>query len=223
MAGCLIARTNERQVDMGRPRGERAELATPEAIAASRARLRQQHRDRLEQQKRETEAQGVLSQYLEPTSTMPAGERFVTHATDSRGHSESVRVNMPQGWLAIIAQVVGIDEIPAYRSSADFIRDAIWHRLEYVSSRVLIDAETSERLYLEATHNAMTDWRERVERNDAMVEEARLTLSPRNADKPGYAELVARVKETAYGYGHPWRGQVLEVVAEAERALDGGG
>ena len=224
MAGCLIARTNERQVDMARPRGERAPLPSSDQMADALGRLRRQKQTWLEDQRDAANRQGVLSQWLEPSDTvMLEGERFVTPSTDSRGHSDNFRVHMPQGWLAIISQVVESKEIPAYKSAADLVRDAVWHRLEYLEKRVVLDAATTERMYLEATHNAMTEWRERVERNDAMVEEARLTLSPRNADKPGYAELVARVTETACGSGHPWRGQVLEVGAEAERALVGGG
>lgn len=60
-------------------------------------------------------------------------DRFYCNSSDQRGHSKMLRVWIPQG---IDAQVYGaINEIPQYRTTQDFIRDAMLHRLEYLQKR----------------------------------------------------------------------------------------
>ncbi len=127
----------------------------------------------------------MLGQWIEPAELTleQMGERFVTNSTDSRGHSDTLRANVPQGWLAIIGQVVQAGKIPAYRTTADFVRDAIWHRLDYIAGKIVLDGEATERLWIEATHNDMTAWRERVERNDAASRGSKNSAAPLHSSR----------------------------------------
>lgn len=70
-----------------------------------------------------------------PPSMVPhdrySPDHFYTRATDNRGHSREFRVPVPQDLGALVEMCWRA--IPDYRSPADFIRDAIIHRGQYLA------------------------------------------------------------------------------------------
>lgn len=58
-------------------------------------------------------------------------EDFVTRASDEKGHHSSVTVAIPEQVAEIITQIVEKGYFP-YRSKADLIRDALYHRLKWL-------------------------------------------------------------------------------------------
>jgi hypothetical protein len=55
--------------------------------------------------------------------------RFYVRATDERGHHDRVSFKAPPELINQIAVLIGSDDFPDYRSSADFWRDAGLHHL----------------------------------------------------------------------------------------------
>lgn len=63
-------------------------------------------------------------------------EKFYTRSTDGNGNSETKYLKMSGPLLAGIGQLISTNAIPAYRSDADFIRDAVLHRLKYINEKI---------------------------------------------------------------------------------------
>jgi len=55
--------------------------------------------------------------------------KFFTHASDSKGHSERLMVKCPPDLLRRVMELVALGAFPVYRDQADFVRDAIHHHL----------------------------------------------------------------------------------------------
>lgn len=60
-------------------------------------------------------------------------QEFIFHSTDEKGHSATVRVNIPNDMAQMINQIVqkGYFE---YRTREDIIRDALYHRLAWLDA-----------------------------------------------------------------------------------------
>ena len=65
--------------------------------------------------------------------TLDYYDPFEIHArgSDERGHYYRPRPRFPDHWAGLIEEVVSSPEVPEYRTASDFIRDAVWHRLEF--------------------------------------------------------------------------------------------
>jgi hypothetical protein len=75
---------------------------------------------------------------------------FYTRASDTRGHSHSYRTAVPKDWAGVVARVV--EHHSVYENAADFVRDAIFHRLVWLG-RHEREVETSveiQRVMLQA-------------------------------------------------------------------------
>lgn len=59
--------------------------------------------------------------------------KFYTKASDERGHNKSLRFDIPPQLAGMINEVLNSGLLP-YRSTADLIRDAIHHRLRFLTS-----------------------------------------------------------------------------------------
>lgn len=60
-------------------------------------------------------------------------EIYLGGAKDQQGHSTNIRAKIPDNWAGSIAEVVGSDDWPEYRTMTDFYRDAIYHRMRWAS------------------------------------------------------------------------------------------
>lgn len=60
-------------------------------------------------------------------------DNFYTKSTDNRGHSGSIRVPVPTTLAAEIEALVASRMIPDYRTPQDVLRDAMVHRLHWLS------------------------------------------------------------------------------------------
>lgn len=64
---------------------------------------------------------------------------FYTQSTDTKGHLTTLRVNLPPSMLHEMGNFVAARKIPQYRSNADIARDAIFHRLHWITEEYHAD------------------------------------------------------------------------------------
>lgn len=60
---------------------------------------------------------------------------YTNKATDKQGHSVNLRCNIPTHWGASINEYVQHPDWPEYNSMQAFIRDAIYHRLNWAAEQ----------------------------------------------------------------------------------------
>jgi hypothetical protein len=62
--------------------------------------------------------------------------RFYTRASDNQGHSNQIRVNIPKPLAGELSNLAKSGTVPAYRSTEDVVRDAIYHRTKQIARMV---------------------------------------------------------------------------------------
>lgn len=66
-------------------------------------------------------------------------EKFYTHATDAKGHLSQMRVAFPPQIANEISKYVASGKYPDYRTAQDVIRDAVFHRLKWLTDNGIFD------------------------------------------------------------------------------------
>ncbi len=62
--------------------------------------------------------------------------RFYTHASDAKGHSKQIRVNIPNPLAGELSNLTKSGSVPAYRSPEDVVRDALYHRTKQIARMI---------------------------------------------------------------------------------------
>jgi hypothetical protein len=75
-----------------------------------------------------------------------SADRFYVDATDGRGHSEKVHAALPPGIHSQLGALIAGRTVPTYRTMADFVRDAIIHRLHWMDENYEITEELQDEL-----------------------------------------------------------------------------
>jgi len=65
-------------------------------------------------------------------------EEFIFHAADEKGHTKTMRVNVPTDLAQMLHQIVQKGHFP-YRTDEDVIRDALFHRLAWLNENKDLD------------------------------------------------------------------------------------
>lgn len=66
-------------------------------------------------------------------------DKFYTHATDQKGHSSQFRVAFPPNVASQIASLAASDKYPDYQTAQHVIRDAVFHRLQWLTENNVVD------------------------------------------------------------------------------------
>jgi hypothetical protein len=163
---------------------------------------------------------------------------FYPEATDGRGHSDNLRVRLKPEIAGEIGALVASGVIPEYATPQAVIRDAIVHRLHWLSENtddpVLAAkmAEAVRRTVIEETTQRYTrlidSFEEFISRTRAVCDRAL-----KFGDSHGVAGYLDDVTEYAENSREPYRSMLLAVVKDyrsrlnlddllPETALDGG-
>lgn len=204
---------------MARPRGKRFPLPTMEQLHAG-----------LDATEASANSERLLDMWLErdddPVDRMgprvlPDGTRgpdrnvFHTISVDGTGQRMDVRAKIPSSYMHLIGTMIARREIPQYNTIGDFVRDAIYHRIWDVAEGRKLRPVDLERLKVEEMQAATEAAMERMEMNNALVTEARATLS-RLHGQPGFGEYLETLRLTAAYVENPWRAQLLKLADEYE-------
>lgn len=137
---------------------------------------------------------------------------FYTFSVDQRGHGTTYHVKVPDAWVPMLQEVK--EQIVAYRTVHDLIRDALYHRLRY-----LLDEEgvkVSERV--QQIFDAYSDFQNR------MNEVAYLEKIPENVeslcakyqrlgDRDALKIYLEAEEDRSEFYPDPYRHKVQEILS----------
>lgn len=133
-------------------------------------------------------------------------QEFVFHSTDEKGHSSTVRVNIPNDMAQMMNQIVqkGYFE---YRTREDIIRDSLYHRLAWLdTNRGLGLGEKLRRL--RSMDYILDDEQERIEfqhRIEKLGQEL-ATIPDEDEQKRLVSGLASQVQSMPEGY---WKKRYL--------------
>lgn len=135
-------------------------------------------------------------------------------AKDDQGHSTNLRVRVPDHWMPIIQSVVQHPDWPEYRRSDQaFIRDAIWHRLQWAQHRtdrgqdprvrgLVLAAQKEQRL---AQHEAQRSaYKSLLEGLQATMKNALA-----DGDRLSMATLLEDMRHEGESFDEPFRSALL--------------
>lgn len=150
-------------------------------------------------------------------------DKFYTKGSDQNGNKADYRVSVDPQLAAQIARIVARQVIPEYQTYQDFVRDAIYHRLEYLKER--IDSDALHRVLSEYLMNATAEAHQRAVANmKAAVRnwEQACEDSLSAQDWTLLQKQVDQMREYANGVREPYSGQFLKLAQRFERDLPDG-
>ena len=142
-------------------------------------------------------------------------ERIHVRASDDKGHSTKGRMLMPKHWAGWIESIVEHPDFPEYRSAADFVRDAIFHRLHYWASHPTRDTDPmlQNRLSLERMKNRLAEQQlhsAEVASFRSQLDDACSELT-RARDYKGLRQILADLEEEArLNFDEPYLTDMLD-------------
>lgn len=147
---------------------------------------------------------------------------FYVASTNQHDHSETVQLKLPKHVKALANQFVNNEEIPAYRSVNDLVRDAMVHRMQYLQHeyhaspalQLWITMETT-RTRLETIQAEMTAQRQLVDYVREVVEQA-----VENRDPAMLELIVTSGTEFVRAAREPHRSTVLDHLRMGYTALN---
>lgn len=124
-------------------------------------------------------------------------DRFYVQSTDGKGHGDEVRVRVPPYLASQLQAIFESRTFPKYRTVADIVRDAIYHRLRYLELRQ--HGEASDALKLIGFQERLRQNREAFETATASVNALSQTVEEllRAGAEPRARSLVADALEQA--------------------------
>lgn len=151
-------------------------------------------------------------------------DRFYCRSVDKQGHGSEVRAQIPPEMAAVMERIVQQQKIPNYQTKQDIVRDALAHRLHYITTSLIDDP----RLRAEVDrYRRMADLLDRVaerERLSNYVEQYdhALAKAVRDRDWLSLVELLNEAYETVDEIRDPYREQLKELHARYTQNLPDG-
>jgi len=149
---------------------------------------------------------------------------FYTRSQDDKGHSINLRVTIPVNLSGMIGFLVESPAWPEYRTSQDVLRDALVHRLEWVSAQTgreqvpsIREALQRERL-LARLDAERADAARRTDMEKALVD--MVTMKVGDGDLDGALKILGEAEAVAADMAGPYRARFVEMIRELRANVD---
>lgn len=136
-------------------------------------------------------------------------------STDGHGNSDNLQCRVPIEVSGEVAAIVATQLIPDYRTPADFVRDAIVHRLHYVAEKVN-SPELRRFVTVEFMHSRVLAERAQIANLIRTVDEmSQLCKDARDAgDVEALGRAIEACENMAEAVRDPYAGQIREIRKE---------
>lgn len=150
---------------------------------------------------------------------------FYTRSTDDRGHSQlSPRIRLRPEIAQELSALVARRTIPAYRTTADVIRDAVVHRLHTIGS---IEADPAMREHLHDTvqriamEEVTAAYEAEIDLSADLYQRVQATLEKamRIQDFVALRTFIEQIRTRADDMRDPFRSQLLELLNRTEAEI----
>lgn len=148
---------------------------------------------------------------------------FYTASQDGKGHSTTMRTNVPKPIAAEVYALVEARSLPAYRSAADFQRDAIVHRLK-VLAKLMEDDELEAVVDLEMAIATEVALHEKEQQARDLIEAVRKSIEMMKGQEQWRklrAYAADRKDSLAEALTDPHRGELVKMLDAAAKLAKG--
>lgn len=148
-------------------------------------------------------------------------DRFYCASTNAHDHSETIQLKLPKHVKVLINQFVGNDELPAYRSVNDVVRDALVHRLQWIQDFYAASPALKAWIIMETTRNQLETIQAEMTAQRQLVEFFREVIDSAVADQDRTTMELITTTGTAMiqQAREPYRSQALEHLRRGYVAL----
>lgn len=147
-------------------------------------------------------------------------DNFYTKSKDMQGHSTVYHVRLPDYVAGEIGSMIESRKIPDYRTAADLIRDAIVHRLHYLSGR--LSSTTLDTIVNRITMESKTaQYQEELDAFRELVNEIRDTCQKAfvEGDHDHLYEYIDQQAQLTESLREPFRSRIISVLNEYAQRL----
>ncbi len=149
--------------------------------------------------------------------------RFYTHSQDKHGHSVTVHVPIPKPLAAELANLANSGIVPAYRSSGDVIRDAIYHRTKIIARMVdngELDVAVNMAMLMSDEIRLLDEAEQAEQLIDALRTNAQ-AIYARDGSTTRLKRYLAERRESADSIPAPYRKDYLSAIEDYEKRIEG--
>jgi hypothetical protein len=145
-------------------------------------------------------------------------DKFYTRGSDRRGHCKEYRVTLSQDWPPLLAAIV--ETIPEYDSMAGLIRDAVFHRaqylLEHLDDPMLLANLRNAQIMQDqrAIHEQSQRWLKYLDDCADWIDEM-----CKDKNRAGLADLATSLEEFAMTLPDNYAGQAVNLAESARRKI----
>ena len=147
-------------------------------------------------------------------------DNFYTKSKDMQGHSTVYHVRLPDYVAGEIGSMIESRRIPDYRTAADLIRDAITHRLHYLSQRATLPALEGlvNRIAIE---NKTAQYQEELDAFRELTNEIRDTCQKgfMEGDHDHLYDYIDQQGQLVESLREPFRSRIITVLNEYSQRL----
>lgn len=152
-------------------------------------------------------------------------DQFYCESTDGRGHSDNHRVRMKPQLSGEIGALVASGVIPEYSTPSSFIRDAVVHRLHWLSENLdnpVLRARLAEVVRRAAIEETTSRYIRLVDEFEQFITQTREVCERalRFGDHHGVDLYLDDVEEFALNSRDPYQSRLLSVVKHYRGLLD---
>jgi len=147
--------------------------------------------------------------------------KFYTKSQDTKGHSTTMRANVPKPFAGEVASLVASRIVPAYRSTGDVVRDALYHRLKAIS-RMIDDGDLEQVVDMAVLISEEKRIEEEVEESVTLTSIMRSNAQNMLA-RGSLSQLrryLAQRREHSSAIPEPYRDDYLAAIADFETRID---
>jgi len=149
--------------------------------------------------------------------------RFYTYSQDKKGHSVTIRVNIPKPLAGELSNLAKSGTVPAYRSTEDVVRDALYHRTKQIA-RMVDNGELEvsvDMAMLMSDEMQMMDESEHAEQLiDAVRTNAQTIYNRDGGNVTRLKRYLAQRREMADSIPTPYRKDYLSAIEDYEKRIE---
>lgn len=149
--------------------------------------------------------------------------RFYTYSQDKKGHSVGIRINIPKPLAGELSNLAKSGTVPAYRSTEDVVRDALYHRVKQIARMVdngELEVAVDMAMLMSDELQMMDEAEEAKELIDAVRSNAQAIYARDGGNMTRLKRYLAQRRELADSIPLPYRADYLSAIEDYEKRIE---